>query len=335
MKLRYYVVVRLLLAIPTLVLLLTSIFFIMHVLPGDPVRIMYGEKFPTKYVEEIRHNLGLDRPLSIQYITYISNLAKGDLGISLLYKVRVIEKVKQVYPTTIELAGTALILAVLLGLPLGIIAAARRDGIFDHVIRAVSLYIYSNPGFWVALLLQIFFGLMLGLLPISGRSPPGFQLHKITGLYLLDSLLTLNFKGFVQSLKYIILPCLTIAITSVPFMSRLSRAAMLNVLGEDYMVTAKAKGLPGNVIMFKHGFRNAILPIFTSIGFMFTNLLGGTVITERIFGLPGLGNLLMEALMGRDFDMIQGIIAIYAVIVIIVNTLIDIGYALADPRVKY
>jgi ABC-type dipeptide/oligopeptide/nickel transport system permease component len=296
---------------------------------------MYGEKFPTVYVEEIRHTLGLDRPIYEQYILYFSNLLHGNLGISIVFKIPVIEKVAQVYPTTLELAITGLILATSLGLPLGIIAAMRRDGIFDHITRIVTLYIHSNPGFWVALLFQIFFGLILGIFPISGRSPPGFELQKITGLNIIDSILTLNLTALIQSIKYLFLPCLTIAITSIPMLSRLSRASMLNVLGEDYMVTAKAKGLPDNVITYKHALRNALLPVITSIGGTFTWLLGGTVIIERIFSLPGLGSLLMESLMGRDFEMIQGIVAIYAVIVVVMNTLIDIIYATTDPRVKY
>ena len=335
MKLRYYILQRILLSIPTIFLLLTSVFFLMHVLPGDPIYIMYGDKFPTVYVDQIRHNLGLDLPISQQYTTYISKLVRGDLGISLIYKIPVIEKVGQVYPVTLELAFTGLFMATLLGLPLGIMAAVRRDSTFDHVTRVLSLYIHSNPGFWVALLFQLSFGLALGWFPISGRSHAGFELTRITGLHIVDSILTLNFTALRQSLRYLFLPCMTIAITSVPTLSRLTRAAMLNVLGEDYMVTAKAKGLPQRVITYKHGMRNGLLPVITSIGGTFTYLLGGTVITERIFSLPGLGSLLMDSLLGRDFTMIQGIVAIYALIVVSMNTLIDIVYAFADPRIRY
>lgn len=335
MKLRYYILQRILLSIPTIFLLLTSVFFLMHVLPGDPIYIMYGDKFPTVYVDQIRHNLGLDLPISQQYTTYISKLVRGDLGISLIYKIPVIEKVGQVYPVTLELAFTGLFMATLLGLPLGIMAAVRRDSTFDHVTRVLSLYIHSNPGFWVALLFQLSFGLALGWFPISGRSHAGFELTRITGLHIVDSILTLNFTALRQSLRYLFLPCMTIAITSVPTLSRLTRAAMLNVLGEDYMVTAKAKGIPQRVITYKHGMRNGLLPVITSIGGTFTYLLGGTVITERIFSLPGLGSLLMDSLLGRDFTMIQGIVAIYALIVVSMNTLIDIVYAFADPRIRY
>jgi ABC-type dipeptide/oligopeptide/nickel transport system permease component len=335
MKLRYYITVRLGLAIPTLIILMTTVFFFMHVLPGDPVTIMYGDRYPTKYVDEIRHNLGLDRPIWEQYVKYVSDLAKGDLGVSFVHKVPVIEKVGNVYACTLELAIIGLVVSTLLGLPLGIIAAMRRDGWFDHISRLVTLYIHSNPSFWVALIFQIVFGLMLGIFPISGRSPPDFQLTTITGIYTLDSLLTLNFTAFIQSVKYLFLPVLTIAITSIPYLSRLSRASMINVLGEDYMVTARAKGLPQWIITYKHALRNALLPVITSVGGQFTALLGGTVIIEKIFSLPGLGSLLMDSLTARDFTMIQGIVAIYAIIVVIMNTAIDIIYASADPRVKY
>ena len=335
MKLKYYITTRLVMAIPTIFILLTSVFFLMQVLPGDPIVIMYGERFPTVYVEQIRHNLGLDRPIYEQYLTYLGKLGRGDLGISLIHKIPVIQKIRQVYPVTLEVALSGLLLATIIGVPMGIIAAVRRDGIFDHVSRVASLYIQSNPGFWIALLFQLFFGLWLGWFPISGRSPPSFDLPKITGLHIIDSILALDFTAFRQTLTYLFLPCLTIGITSIPMLSRLTRAAMLNVLGEDYMVTAKAKGLPQNVIIYKHGMRNALLPVITSIGGTFTWLLGGTVIAEKIFALPGLGSLLMESLLGRDFTMIQGIVAIYALIVVIMNTLIDIVYALADPRVQY
>jgi len=307
----------------------------MQVLPGDPIVIMYGEQFPTEFVDQIRHNLGLDRPISEQYLSYLGNLVRGDLGISLIYKIPVSQKIRQVYPVTLEVAFAGLLFATLIGVPLGVIAAVRRDGIFDQVSRFLMLYIHSNPSFWIALLFQLFFGLYLGWFPISGRSPPSFDLQNITGIHLLDSILLLDYTAFTQSLKYLFLPCLTIAITSIPTLSRLTRASMLNVLGEDYMVTAKAKGLPERVIIFKHGMRNGLLPVITSIGGTFTWLLGGTVIAEKIFALPGLGSLLMGSLLGRDFTMIQGIVAFYAVIVVIMNTLIDIIYALADPRIKY
>ena len=332
---RYYVLTRFLIAIPTLILLLTSIFFIMHVLPGDPVTIMYGDKYPTKYVDQIRHTLGLDRPILDQYISYITNLFRGNMGISMVYQIPVIQKISDAVPTTVELAILSLLLSSLIALPLGIIAAIRRDGIFDHVTRILTLYIHSNPGFWVALIFQIVFGLILGWFPITGRSPPSFSLQHVTGLYVLDSILTLNLTALLQSLKYLALPVITISITAIPTLSRLTRASMINVLGEDYIVTARAKGLPDNVVTYKHALRNSLLPVITSIGAQFTMLLGGTVITEKIFSLPGLGSLLLDSLMARDFPAIQGVVAIYAIVVVIMNTLIDVIYASSDPRIKY
>jgi peptide/nickel transport system permease protein len=314
---------------------MTGVFFMMHILPGDPVTIMFGDRYPTEYIDEIKHAYGLDRPLWDQYVEFLKDLSNFDLGISMVYKVPVIRKVRDVFPTTLEVAVGGLLLAVIMGLPLGILAALKRDSTFDHIARFISLYLHSSPGFWLALLMQLVLGYYLDIVPISGRSPPGFRLTEVTGMYVVDSLLTLNFKAFRQSVRYLLLPWLTIAITTVPYLSRLSRAAMLNVLGEDYITTARAKGLPDRVITYKHALRNALLPVITSVGGSFTALLGGTVITERIFALPGLGGLLMEALTSRDFTMIQGVVAIYAIIVVIMNTLIDIIYAMADPRVKY
>jgi len=335
MKLRYYVVFRVIMIIPTLLILLTTVFFLMHVIPGDPVRIMFGEEMPEDAIEEMRHQLGLDRPIYIQYVNYMTKFFQGDLGVSWLFKVPVIHKVKEVYPTTLEIAIGGLILAASMGVPIGILAALKRGTKIDHTIRILTLYLYSNPGFWLALLLQLLFGVLLGLLPISGRSPVTSTLHRVTGLLIIDSIIALDFRAFIENLRYLILPCLTIGITSIPMLSRLSRAAMLNELGEDYIITARAKGLPERVVVYKHALRNATLPIITSLGGTFIGLLGGTVITEKIFSLPGLGRLLLESLTGRDFDMIQGVVGVYAVIVVLLNTIVDLIYASADPRVKF
>jgi len=321
--------------IPTLLILLTTVFFLMHVIPGDPVRIMFGEEMPEDAIEEMRHQLGLDRPIYIQYVNYMTKFFQGDLGVSWLFKVPVIHKVKEVYPTTLEIAIGGLILAASMGVPIGILAALKRGTKIDHTIRILTLYLYSNPGFWLALLLQLLFGVLLGLLPISGRSPVTSTLHRVTGLLIIDSIIALDFRAFIENLRYLILPCLTIGITSIPMLSRLSRAAMLNELGEDYIITARAKGLPERVVVYKHALRNATLPIITSLGGTFIGLLGGTVITEKIFSLPGLGRLLLESLTGRDFDMIQGVVGVYAVIVVLLNTIVDLIYASADPRVKF
>jgi ABC-type dipeptide/oligopeptide/nickel transport system permease component len=324
-----------LLIIPTVVILLSTVFFLMHIIPGDPVRVMYGEELPEEYLQEVRHSLGLDRPMYIQYIEYMTNFFRGDLGISFIYKIPVIKKIIDVYPVTVELTVFSIILTVIMGVPLGILAALKRDSFFDHFVRGLSLYLYSNPSFWTALLLQLIFGLWLGVLPLNGRTPPNFAVERVTGLLTLDSLLALDFKSFYRALSYLVLPAFSISLGSLPMLSRITRASLLDVLGEDYIKTARATGVSEINIVYKHALRNAILPVITSIGFSFIWLLGGATIIEQIFGLPGLGSLLINSLTGRDFNLVQGIVGIYAIVVVMLNTFVDVVYAMADPRVKF
>lgn len=321
--------------IPTMFLLLTSVFFLMHIIPGDPVRLAYGDEMPEEFIQDIRHRMGLDRPIHEQYIDYMKRFIRGDLGISFTYKIPVRYKMLERYPTTLELTLGGIILAVLLGVPLGILAALKKGGTIDHIIRIMSLYLYSNPSFWLALLFQLYLGVVLGIFPISGRFNLISRVPHVTGIILFDSLLAQDLQVFWGNFRYMFMPWLTIGIVRVPMLSRISRASMLNVFGEDYMTTARAKGLREWLVVYRHGLRNAILPIITSIGGSFTWLLGGTVIIEKIFSLPGMGSLLMDGLMGRDFAMIQGIVGIYAIIVVLTNTFIDVCYAAADPRVKF
>lgn len=335
MKLRYYVIIRTLLIVPTVVILLSTVFFMMHIIPGDPVRVLYGNELPEEFLEEVRHELGLDRPMYIQYVEYMGKFFRGNLGVSFRYKVPVWRKIVDVYPVTVELTAFALLLSTLMGIPLGIFAALKRDTFFDHAIRGLSLYLYSNPSFFTALLLQIFFGLILGWFPISGRTPLGVHIDRITGMLVLDNLLLGDVDAALQSLRYLFLPSLSIALSSLPMLSRITRASLINVMGEDYINTARATGVPEGGIVYKHALRNALLPVITSVGFSFAWLLGGSTITEQIFGLPGLGSLLITSLTGRDFNLIQGIIGVYAIVVVTLNTFVDIIYAMVDPRVKF
>lgn len=335
MKLRYYVLTRLALAIPTMFILLTSVFIMMHVLPGDPVLIMYGEYWKDEYIDAARARLGLDRPMYVQYMDYMGKFVRFDLGDSLTYNQPVWYKIKDRWPLTLECAVGGLLFSLALGLPVGIYAALKKGSKIDQIIRIFTLYLHSVPNFWVALMLQIFFGLTLGVLPISGRWPPGFRIPKITGIGTLDALLQGNINGFIIAFKHMLLPWFVIGLSSLPYMSRIARAAMLNVLGEDYITTARAKGLAERVVVVKHGLRNALLPIITIVGGSFTGMLGGTVIVETIFTLPGIGSLLSRALSARDYPMIQGIVALMALVVVVMNTIVDIIYAYADPRIKY
>jgi len=335
MKLKYYVGFRILMIIPTLLIILTLVFFIMHVLPGDPVRIMWGEEIPDTIIEEIRHNLGLDRPIHIQYIEYLKKFIRGDFGTSYRYKVSVLDKVKEVWPTTLEITIGGILLSIIMGIPLGIICALRKGGIIDQVTRIFSLYLYSNPSFWLALILQIYLGLTWGLLPTSGRCSLSYDIPRVTGMITIDSIMALNFRALFENLRYLIMPWLTVALVRMPRYARISRASLLNVLGEDYIITARAKGVRERTVIIKHALRNAILPIITMLAGSFVWLLGGTVFIEMIFSQPGMGRLLLEGLRGRDFNMIQGIVAIYAIIVVGLNTVVEVIYAVADPRIKY
>jgi len=335
MKLRYYVIVRMLLMIPTVIILLSTVFFMMHIIPGDPIRALYGDELPEVYIEEIRHELGLDRPMYVQYIEYMSKFFRGDLGVSFRYKVPVWKKITDVYPVTLELTAGALFLSTIMGIPLGIFAALKRNTSVDHAIRGLSLYLYSNPGFWIALLLQLFFGLYLGVLPISGRTPLNYRVNSVTGMLIVDSLIAGNLEMALESMSYLFLPCLSIALSNLPMLSRITRASLIDVMGEDYIKTARATGVPERKVVYQHALRNALLPVITSVGFSFTWMLGGSTITEMIFGLPGLGSLLISSLTGRDFTLIQGIVGVYAIVVVSLNTVVDIVYAMVDPRVKF
>ncbi len=335
MKLRYYMIIRTLLIVPTVIILLSTVFFMMHIIPGDPVRVLYGEELPDDFIEEVRHELGLDRPMYVQYIDYMANFFRGNLGVSFRYNIPVWHKILDVYPVTVELTVVALLLSNLMGIPLGLFAALKRDTFIDHAIRGLSLYLYSNPSFWTALLLQIFFGLILGWFPISGRTPLGVHIERVTGMLIIDSLLVGDVGAALQSLRYLFLPSLSIALSSVPMLSRVTRASLIDVMGEDYIKTARATGVPEGGVVYKHALRNALLPVITSIGFSFAWLLGGSTITEQIFGLPGLGSLLITSLTGRDFNLIQGIVGVYAIVVVTLNTVVDIIYAMVDPRVKF
>jgi len=327
--------VRLLLAIPTVLLLVTTVFVVTHVLPGDPVRMMVGDVATEEQIQAIRHDLGLDRPLYIQYLSYMYNLLRLDFGISINTRLPVIREISAAFPTTIELTLVGLMFGVGAGLPLGVLAALKRGKMADHLLRAFSLGCYSFPIYVTGILLQLGVSLRLGVLPVAGRITSTADIPRITGLYVLDSLLALNFATMFDALSHLILPGITLGIYLLPMISRMSRAGMVNALTEDYIVTARAKGLTESTVVYRHAFRNALLPTVTVIGMNFAGLVGGSMLTETVFSFPGLGRLMYRAISSRDFEMVQGIVVVYALIVVVVNTIIDIVYRFLDPRVKY
>ena len=334
MRLQYYLLRRLLLAIPMFLIVVSAVFVVMHIIPGDPVRAMLGERAPAEAVEALRHTLGLDKPIYLQYSGYLWNLVRGDLGTSLFTLRPVSVEVLYAFPVTFELVTVSMLVSTAIGIPLGIYSAIKRGRIADFVIRAVSLLGFSVPVFWLALMLQWYFGRALNILPLESRLSFSTQLTRITGVVILDSILTMNFAALIDGLAHLVMPAIALSAIMVPLISRVTRSNMIEVMGEDYMVTAKSKGLSASKVIYKHAFRNAILPIFTVVGVYYALGMGGAVLTETIFNFPGMGKLLLDSIARRDYLLIQGCVTMYAIAIIIITTLIDVIYAFLDPRVS-
>lgn len=302
-----YVVRRVLVAIPTLIGAATVSFLLMRLIPGDPARVIAGTNATAADVERLRHQLGLDQPIWWQYLSFIGNLFRLNLGISARTGQPVLDEITSRLPFTIELAIISIVIAILVGVPLGVIAASRRNSLLDVVISSFSVFGVSIPVFWTGLLLIILFAVDLRLLPAAGATQP---------------------TGFV-------LPSLTLAFFSVGFIARQTRGAMLEVLGLDYVRTARAKGASRGTVLMKHALRNAELPIITIVGLQFGQLLGGAILTETIYSWPGVGRLLTDSISSRDYATVQGIVFVFAVALIFVNLLTDLLYAYVDPRIRY
>jgi peptide/nickel transport system permease protein len=297
---------RLVLLVPTILGVVTLIFFLIHFIPGDPVELMLGETASRADLQRLRADLGLDRPVSEQFGRFLSGLLQGDLGDSFFYRRPVAEVILEKLPATLELAAAAMVLAVLLALPLGIAAAVRKDSLTDRSAMLASLIGISMPNFWLGPLLIILFSIKLGWLPVSGR----------------------------EGVASIILPALTLGTALAALLSRMTRSAMLDVLGEDYLRTARARGLSERVVIVKHALRNALLPVLTIVGLQFGALLSGAVITENVFAWPGLGTLLIQAINTRDYPLVQGCVLVISLGYVAANFLTDLLYSFSDPRVK-
>lgn len=335
MKLRRFILVRFLLTIPMTLLLLTLVFVITHVVPGDPVTVLMGEKGSQEYIQELRHKLGLDKPLYVQYLDYIGNLLRGDLGYSLVRQRPVIDELLAYFPATLELTICAMAVGFPLGLYLGTTAAKNQGTKADIAIRIGALIRWCMPVFWIGILLQIVVVLYIPTLPIAGRISSGMTLHKITGLYLIDSILTGNIVTFVDSLKHLILPAFILGTMMASSLARISRANIIGVLGEEYIRIARLKGCSEKRVFQKHALPNALIPIFTYAGLQFSMLLVGAIMTETVFSWPGLGRLMISAVGYRDFNLIQGCVVFFALITGLVNLVVDVSYAIIDPRVRY
>ncbi|WP_417781589.1 ABC transporter permease subunit [Stutzerimonas xanthomarina] len=324
------------LLIPTFFGITLLTFALIRMIPGDPVEVMMGErKVDPEMHAQAMERLGLNKPLYLQYFDYIGNLAQGDLGESLRTRTSVWKEFTTLFPATLELALAALIIAGVLGVLAGVVAALKRGSLFDHGVMGVSLVGYSMPIFWWGLILIMFFSVGLGWTPVSGRIDLLYDVPPVTGFMLIDTLLSEEEGAFLDALHHMILPAVVLATIPLAVIARMTRSAMLEVLREDYVRTARAKGLSPNRVVFVHGLRNALIPVLTVFGLQIGTLLAGAVLTETIFSWPGIGKWLIESIGARDYPVVQNGILLVACLVILVNFTVDILYGLANPRIRH
>src|SRR5947209_1116267 len=324
------------LVVPTFIGVTLLAFALIHLIPGDPVENLSGERGmdPARRVR-LLHEFGLDRPLPVQYVEYVAQVLKGDLGSSLTTHEPVLDEFLTLFPATIELAFFAMLLAVIVGLPVGILAAVKRNTVADYAVMGVSLTGYSMPIFWWALLLILFFSVHLGWTPVSGRIAVEFDVPATTGFMLIDALRSGDTGALRSALSHLVLPSIALGTIPLAVIARMTRSAMLEVLREDYVRTARAKGLPRWQVIVVHALRNALIPVITVIGLQVGLLLSGAILTETIFSWPGVGNWLIHGVQSRDYPVVQGGILLLAAIVITVNLIVDMLYGVVNPRIRH
>jgi len=301
-----YLSLRVLFALPALWLILTMVFLLAHIVPGDPVQQMLGEGARAEDLQQLRHALGLDQPIGVQYRRYLVGVVQGNLGESFRFQQPVLRVVASHYPATLELAIVALFVCALIGIPAGLLAAQRRGRAADHAIGVLTLFGLSVPNFALGPVLILVFSVILGWLPVSGRG----------------------------GISHLLLPAVTLGAALAAILTRMVRTSVIEELSSDYVRTARAKGLSESAVLFRHAFRNALIPILTILGLQFGTLLAGTIVTESIFSWPGVGRLAVQAIQARDYPLLQGCILLIAVSYVVVNLLTDMVYALVDPRVR-
>ncbi len=314
---RRYLARRLLLLVPVLAGVSIVIFMVLHLSPGDPVEIMLGSQATQEDRARLRGDLGLDQPLHVQYVRWLGHVVRGDLGRSLWMKRPVLAEVLGRFKATLILTGTALVLSTVVGIALGVASASRPHSVLDRTSTVASLFGASMPAFWLGIVLMVVFALHLGWLPASGMYAPygGGDLRDL--------------------LAHLVLPAVTLAAASVTIVARLTRAAMLETLSQDYIRTARAKGVVERRVVLRHGLKNALIPIVTVIGVQAGYLLGGAVLTETVFAWPGVGTLMVQGILARDFPLVQGCVLVVALSFVLVNLAVDLLYAWLDPRIRY
>jgi len=329
-----YIIRRIFLVIPIILGVLSITFLISHIVPGDAAQLMAGPRATPEIIERIRHENGLDRPLYVQFGMYVSGLFKGNLGKSILTRRPVLADIVDYFPATFELTTVAMLLTVIAGIPLGIISAVHKDGILDQLSRLSSVIGVSMPIFWLGLLLMLFFYVRLGILPGPGRIGGEMPAH-VTGLFIIDSLLSGNWRALADSLSHLVMPAFVLGYAVLARVVRMMRSSMLDVFSQDYIQTARAKGLRERGVIYKHALRNALIPTLTVIGLSYGELLGGAVATELIFAWPGMAHYVVGSMRTLDFPAVMGVTLVIALVYILVNLLVDVSYAFIDPRIRY
>jgi peptide/nickel transport system permease protein len=329
-----YLIRRLILAIPVL-LGVTFFAYSMVLLSGDPAAALAGQHLTPEIREAVREKLGLDDPLPVQYVRFLGRLVQGDLGTSVMSRIPVAVELRLFFPATMELALTAMMIAIVVGVPLGVIAGYKHNSFADLGTTFGSLVGVSMPIFWLALMMLWTFGLKLGWFPTGGRIDRTVDLQNITNLYILDSILTLNIPALLSSLHHLVLPAIALATIPTAFIVRITRSAMLDVLGENYVRTARAKGLEEKSVVSRHALKNAMLPVITVIGLQMGLLMTGAILTETIFAWPGMGRWVVNAILARNFPVVQTGVMVFALIFVFVNLVVDVSYGWFNPRIRY
>ena len=320
--------------VPTLLGVLAITFLISHIVPGDAAQLIAGPRATAEIIQRIRQEYGLDKPVHVQFAVYIRQILCGDFGQSIRTRRPVAADIRGFFPATFELTTSAMLLAVVLGIPLGIISAVYRNRMWDHISRVFSVTGVSMPIFWLGLLMMLVFYMQLSILPGPGRisgDPPGH----LTGLYVLDSILTWNWRAFGDATLHLLMPAFALAFAVLARVTRMTRSSMLETFDQDFVRTARAKGLSEVWVVAKHALRNAVIPTLTVVGLSYGELLGGAVATELIFAWPGMTHYVVGSMTSLDFPAVMGVTLVIASIYILVNLLVDVTYAFIDPRIRY
>ncbi|HXH01728.1 MAG TPA: ABC transporter permease subunit [Candidatus Competibacteraceae bacterium] len=327
---------RLGLLIPTFIGVTLIAFALIHLIPGDPIDLLAGERgIDPARKAQLMAEFGLERPLWQQYLHYIYGVFQGDLGRSLVTREPVLKEFLTLFPATIELSVCAILFAVIIGLPAGILAAVKRGTLFDHAVMGLSLTGYSMPIFWWALLLILLFSVNLGWTPVSGRIDVVFFIEPVTGFLLIDTWLAGDMEAFGSALRHLILPAIVLGTIPLAVIARMTRSSMMEVIREDYIRVARAKGLGPLRVILVHALRNALIPVVTVIGLQVSTLLAGAILTETIFSWPGIGKWLVDSIQRRDYPSVQGGILLVASVVMLVNLIVDLLYGLINPRIRH